>query len=249
MAAAWVQGTKARTSSGLTQTTPGLTTTTGNTFEIYAQWSRNSGTFSSVSDSKSNTYTIVGSQLNWDGVNGAWIRYRCENGTGGASHTATVTLTGSNGPITLFFSELSGLAASSQLDQSDRREDTASPFTLAAGLTTGQADEILVSFMAGNSGSNPATHAESGLGSSTIQTACEETNGASFWTAAIATSVKSSTGTFNPSWTESGGAASAVGLATYKAAAAGPAASISYSSGFSKRRSYRPRPYAPGNTR
>lgn len=220
MAAAFVQGIKARTSSGLTQTTAGLTTTTGNTFEILVQWSRNSGTFSSVADSKGNTYTIVDTQLNWEGVNGGWIRYRCENGTGGATHTATVTLTGSNGPITLFFTEYSGLAASSQLDQHDRREDTASAFTLAAGLTTTQNDEILVLFAAGNSGSNPATHAETGLGSSTIQTACEETNGASFWTGFIATAVKSSTGAFNPSVTESGATAMAIGLATYKAAAA-----------------------------
>jgi len=224
MAIAWAQGTKVRSSSTLTQTTPGLTTqATGSTFIIAAQWSRNSGTFSSVSDSKGNTYTLIDTQLDWDGVNGGARLYYCENGTGGASHTATFTLTGSNGPLTVFFGEITGGLTSGILDQHTRREDTASPFTLAAGLTTTQADELLVAFFAGNSGSNPATHAESGLGSSTIQTASEETNGASFWTAAIATAVKSATGTFNPSWTESGGTSAAVFLATFKAAAAGGA--------------------------
>jgi hypothetical protein len=222
MAIAWAQSTKARTASGLSQTTSGLTTqATGSIFVIAAQWSRNSGTFSSVSDSKGNTYTLIDTQLDWEGVNGGWRLYYCENGTGGASHTATFTLTGSNGPITIFFGEITGALTSGSLDQHIRREDTASPFTLAAGLTTTQADEIVVSFVGGNSGSNPATHAESGLGSSTIQTASEETNGSTFWTAAIATAVKSSTGTFNPSWTESGASAMAVGLATFKAASAG----------------------------
>lgn len=207
---------KGRSASTTSQATTGVTTqASGSAFVVAFIW--DTGNFSSIADSKSNTYTQIGTeQVNSDS---AKIRaYYVENGTGGSSHTATVNLSVAS-PITVLFAEITGGLTSGILDQSDIRWDTASPYTLAAGLTTTQAAELLLSFLGGNSGSNPATHAESGLGSSTIQ--IEETNGASFYTAAIATSIKSSTGTFNPSWTETGSTKGGVMLATLKEAAGG----------------------------
>lgn len=220
MAIAWGASALARSSSTLAQATGAVTTqASGSAFIVAAQWSRNTATFASIADSKLNTYVLIDTQLDWEGANGAARLYYCENGTGGTLHTATFTTTGTAGPMTVIFGEITGGLTSGILDQHTRREDTASPYTLAAGLTTTQADELLLTFMAGNTGSNPGTHAESGLGSSTIQQ--QETNGSSFWTAALATAVKSSTGTFNPSWTESGASAAAVFLATFKAAGGG----------------------------
>lgn len=199
-------------------TSAGASQASGSTFYVWAVWD-SSGTFTSVVDSKSNSYTIVGSELTV-GTMKARL-YKCVNGTGGASHTATFTV--SAGDITLFLVEATGCDTVSPVDQSDRRTDSASPYTLAAGLTTTQANELLLTFLCGDSGANPATHAETGLGSSTI--AVEETNGSANWTGAVAWSYKTSTGTFNPSWTESSNTNACVALETLKEATGGAAGS------------------------
>lgn len=206
---------KGRSGSSASQVTNAVTTTNGSTFHVEIIWNSTEN-FSSIADSKSNTYTQTGAETTMTGAKTR--RYRCENGVGGASHTVTVNLSAASNVLVLF-QEVPNTAATA-LDQSDVRNDTTSAYTLAAGLTTTQATETLVTGLFGTSGSNPATHAETGLGSSTIQTAAEETNGASFWTGAIATATKSSMGTFNPSWTESGSSGAIVSLATYKEAVA-----------------------------
>ena len=214
---------KGHSNSSSSLATTGVTTqASGSIFVVAVIWGA-TATFTSITDSKSNTYTQIGTEIS-NGSTGANYRARLyykENGTGGSSHTATINLSTAE-VVTILFAEITGALTSSALDQSDGRRDTSSPFTLAAGLSTAQADELLLSFLGGVSGSNPATHAESGLGSSTVQSGAEETDGSQFWTGAIATAVKSSTGTFNPSWTESGNTTdSAVFLATFKASAAG----------------------------
>ena len=204
--------------SGSSATTTGVTTTaSGSIFVVGAVWD-NGFNFSSIADSKSNTYTLIGSELAFGSVK-ARLWY-VENGAGGASHTATVTVNTSPTYLTVFFLEITGGATSGSLDQSNARSDAASPFTLAAGLTTTQADEILVSMIVGDSASNPATLAESGLGSSTVHSGASETDGSQFEVGGLATSIKTSTGTFNPSWTMTGGSTCGVFLATFKAAAA-----------------------------
>lgn len=202
--------------AGTAVTSSGTSQATASTFYIFAHWDTGS-TFTSVADSKSNTYTLVGAE---QAIGAFRTRlYRCVNGTGGASHTATLVVSGAGG-ATVYLVEATGCNTSSPVDQSDRRTESASPYTLAAGLTTTQANELLLSFFAGDSGSNPATNAESGLGSSTI--VVEETNGAANWTGAVAKSYKTSTGTFNPSWTQTGTVDGAVFLETLKEAGTGP---------------------------
>ena len=205
-----------RTSSGSSQATSAVNTAaSGSTFYIFVVWG-NGASFTSIADSKSNTYNRVGSAT-FGSMNARL--YECVNGTGGSSHTATLTVS-TNESLTVFLVEVTGGLTAGIVDQSDSREDTTSPFTLAAGLTTTQANELLLSFLAGDSTSNPATHAESGLGSSSI--VIEETNGSAFFPGAIAKSYKTSTGTFNPSWTESGATDSGVWLVTLKEAASAP---------------------------
>ncbi|HEX2672962.1 MAG TPA: hypothetical protein VHM25_18905 [Polyangiaceae bacterium] len=192
------------------------TSATGSTFVIPAVIDF-STSFGVVDDNMGNTFTQVGSEIVFNASGGRARLYQCVNGAGGAGHIATIR-TAAASDIGGALIEITGGATVTPLDQNGGRNDTASPFTLAAGLTTTQANELLLSFLAGNSGSNPATHAESGIGSMTIQQ--QETNGATRWPWAVATKVVSATGTFNPSWTESGASNSAVFLATFKEAAA-----------------------------
>jgi hypothetical protein len=208
---------KGRSASSSSQGTLGVSTSaSGSTFVVAAIW--DTGTFSSITDSKSNVYTQIGTEVTFGSFPTRARVYYKENGVGGASHIATFN-TSSASAITVLFLEITGALTSGSLDQSGGVNDASSPFTLTAGLTTAQAAEALVTFLGCNSGSNPATHAETGLGSSTIQTAAEETDGTSFYTAALATAIKAATAAFNPSWTESGGTNSAVFLATFKEAA------------------------------
>jgi len=214
---------KGHSTSSSALATTGVTTQASGSVFVAAVIFGATATFTSIVDSKSNTYTQIGTEIS-NGSTGANYKarlYYVENGTGGSSHTATVNLNTAE-VVTILFAEITGALTSGALDQSDGRRDTTSPFGLAAGLTTVQANELLLSFLGGVSGNNPATHAETCLGSSTIQSGAEETDGSQFWTGAIATAIKSSTGTFNPSWTESGNTTdSVVFLATFKAAASG----------------------------
>lgn len=201
---------KGRTASAATIATAGVTTqVSGSTFVMGMVWST-AATFSTLVDSKGNTYTQVGTELTSAAVPHARFYY-CENGIGGASHTGTITISGA-ATIDIFFLEITGAAVAS-FDLGNRQSDGASPYT-SPGILTTQAAEMLVSFLAADSGSNPATHAEStGF---IIQSGAEETNGASFWTGCLATRIVAATGTYNSSFTESGATASAVYIAAFK---------------------------------
>jgi hypothetical protein len=219
MAIAVGQTSKGSTAGGTSQATAAVTTqVSGSCFVVGIVWEA-AQSFTSIVDSKGNTYVQIDTEITYTGFANMRLYY-CENGVGGASHTATATIGGA-ALITVLFLEITGGATTGILDQHARRNDTASPFTLAAGLTTTQAAELLLSFFADDSGNNPVTYAETGMGSSTIQTGASETNGAGRLAAAFATSIKASTGTFNPSWTATGSGDCGVWLATFKEAGAG----------------------------
>lgn len=205
-----VHASNASASTASLATAGVATQATGSTFVIGVGWG--SAAFTSVADNKGNTYSIIDAEISASAHKTRL--YYCENGVGGAGHTSTLTL-GSADACTIFFLEITGGLTASILDQHIGRDDTTSPYTLAVGLTTTQDDELLVAFLFGDSGSNPATHAESGLGSSTIQE--DVTNGTTFWTGCMATQVVAATAAYNPSWTESGATDSHVWLATFKA--------------------------------
>lgn len=211
--------TKGRSASSASLVSGSVTTTSGSTILIGTIW--DTASFTSVVDSKSNTWTQIDVEGTWGSAPGRSRVYYAKNITGGASHTFTLNL-GAAAPCGISVLEITGADTTAPLDQHNQNRDISSPFTLSAGLTTTSAAELIASFLGGTSGSNPATHAETGLGSSTIQTATEETNGVSFYTFAWATKIVAATGTFNPSWTESGNTTEAqVRLATIIAAAGG----------------------------
>lgn len=194
---------------GTSVTTPAIATTTGSTIVVAVTWT--STTFTSITDSVGNPAPTQ--ILTEDASTEKTRMYYFPNITGNANHTFTLNI-GASQLCNIAVVEIKGASTSAPLDQADRVRDTSSPFTLAAGLTTTQANEALVTFIAGDSGSNPATMAETGLGSSTIQE--QNTNGATQIAWGLATEVKSSTGTFNPSWTQTGATNGTVWLVTIK---------------------------------
>lgn len=209
------QGT---TASSLSQATTAVTTAAAGSLIVAGEiYSRNTSTFSTLADSKSNTYALIGSQQNFETVNGAARLHYKENAIGGASHTATFTQTGTAGPIAAFMAEFTGVATLGALDTNAQTNDVASPFT--ASVTPSAGRRILVALFAGNSGSNPATHAESS--GFTILTNCNSTNGATTWTGCIAYRIVTADGSaaFTASFTETGGTDTAVILAAFKEAA------------------------------
>ena len=216
---------KGRTSSATSVATTGVTTTTGSAFLAIVGMG-GTQTFSSISDTingsaSGNTWTQIGSEVTFP--TDRCRAYYVQNGNGGANHVVTVTVSGAVA-ITVLLVELTGVLTASVLDGSSLVADAASPFT-SGNVATTQADEILVAGIIGASGSNPATHAISSASPAsgwTIQTSAEETNGASFFTGAIATQTVSATGTYNGGFTESGASNAAVLLAAFKLAAAAP---------------------------
>lgn len=199
------------TGSGVSSvTTPDVTTQSSGSLIVYfLHWGTE--TYSNLTDSKSNTPTQIQTEANASSHKSRL--YYKENAAGGANHNATFTV-GSAGSPTLYLYEGIGIKTSGSLDTSGVRDDTSSPFTLASALSQAQADSLLFTATGGNSGSNPATHAESGLPSTTIHQ--ELTNGTTQWTGAIGTSIVSSTATRNPSWTETGSSSNHVWLVIFK---------------------------------
>jgi hypothetical protein len=122
-------------------------------------------TAATVSDSKSNSYTLI-SEVSYD-FSGKFARlWYCANGTGGASHTATVSQGSTFSNMAVMFMEITTGGGGLTIDQHPNGADaTSSPFA-SPSITTTVATEILVSFLAGRSNSNPATHAETVLGMS-----------------------------------------------------------------------------------
>lgn len=200
-------------------TTAGLDTTAGSTLVAFVTWYDPSSTipFTSFTDSNSNTWI----QIQTEEASGTERSrgFYCTSGTRGTGHTFTLNIN-TAAACSIFILEIKpAVGYTISLDQSDRRRDTSTPYTLASGLTTTDVNEILVTFQAGDSGSNPSTITETGLGSSTIQDS--ETDGANRVVSALATQIVTSIGTFNPSWTQSNSTQSSVWLATFKAVAAG----------------------------
>jgi len=200
-----------------TATTTGITTTaSGSTFVVAVSFDHTTHIVTGISDSKSNTYTLAGTAGDFGSV------YYCSNCTGGASHTVTITFDGAEFPI-VHFLEITG-AATSSYDSAvtAKAEDAASPFTVTSG-TTSQAAELLVSFIASNSGSNPVSYSESS--GFTIQQ--QDGDGSNYWTSALATRIVSSTGTFTPSYTGSGITGSTNIVIGLKEAASGGSSTLS----------------------
>lgn len=184
-----------------TATTPGVTTTASGSSFYVGILTGASETISSVTDSKSNGYSAVGSALTYNGAALKMIMYKAENGTGGASHTVSVTI-GATNFLTVFFLEVTAAGAGGE-DTAVRAsgEDTSSPFTVTSG-TLSQANEVLI-VLGGTDSTTVSALAES-TGFTIAQSVLTGTSDAAGF---IAAKVVSSTGTYTPSFTATGPAA------------------------------------------
>lgn len=196
-----------QTDDGPTDTNPivtgAATSTDGAIFLVCVSYD---GTIniSSVTDSKSNTYNLVNTVTTGDQKTSI---YECIGGVGGASHTVTVTFaTPADGVV--HFLEITG--GSTRDLTPTAVNDASSPFTLASG-TLSQAAELLLSFCASDSSSNPATYACSGW---TVLS--QEADGTTFWSSAVAYKIVAATTTQTASWTSTGAGDANVHLVTYR---------------------------------
>lgn len=212
------QHTSATTAGNTTLSTAGITTVGGGTSAFYAFVSFEQGQFSSFVDSNSNVWRLIG-ERNFNSASSAARFYYCINGKGGASHTVTFTQ-GLSSTISMWFGEIT---LSTAYDVGQSSNDTVSPFTVTSPTTT-QANEMLILGFTGNSGSNPATHAES-TGFTIID---DVTNGSTLATGFVGWKAVTSTGAYTPSVTESGGSDTAVFIATFKEILNAPIAWITH---------------------
>lgn len=204
---------------GSTATTASRTTAaSGSGFVIFVQWDR-ANTLSSVGDSKSNAYTIIGTEID-DASGGYKTRlYSCDSScTGGSNHTFTATMSAGGSIVVLAFEITTTNGAGITRAQTAQQNDTSSPFT-SGGITTTTATTILVGAVGANSASNPASNTPGG--SFSIVTNAEFTNGATDWTCGIATRSVSSTGTYDYSWTQTGGSRAGAYLIAFSETAGG----------------------------
>ena len=197
--------------SGTTLTSAAQTTqATGSTFVIGAYCYTASVTFT-MSDSKSNAYSLLGSQQNntSDGISLAW--YACVNGAGGSGHTFNIDCSVHTALFWYGIEIVGGGLTSGIVDQTYGNTGFLGNPT-PGPVTTTQANELILSLFTNNG------------------TAITITPGNSFGTllsdadSALMYRVVSSTGTYDPSvsFAPSGGRTQII-TASFQAAAGGPA--------------------------
>jgi hypothetical protein len=193
-------------------TTGAVTTTNGSLFIVSTSFCCVSGDFTSITDSKSNTYVNAVPAFNQDS---AWARQDyIASGTGGASHTFTV-----NGTVNLFATisvhEVSG-AAASPLDKIASNSivvDTS--HTSTATTTTSQANELLVGAGGSTDTTTYTTDTGAGWTERTNVATDANTEGGVFGTRIVA-----ATGTYAYTYTTGSSARSVSLISTWKEAAA-----------------------------
>ena len=183
----------ASTGSATSVTTASRASTTGSAIVCGGVWSA-TATFSSLTDSASNTWTQIGTELTTANRDSRF--YYCQNCTGSATHTFTLATTASTS-IVLACVELLNVLTSGVFDLGDQGEDAATPFASPA-ITTTAANEVLVGWT-GIDDTATATIAET-----TGFTVQEEFDGSVGIPAALMTRIVTSTGSYNFSYTRTG---------------------------------------------
>jgi len=174
-------------------TTTGITTSaSGSNFYVFVGVS--SAGPPTVSDSKSNTYSLVTSDTTGD-FNGINVyAFKCENGTGGASHTVTVNQ--ANVGMVVAFVEVTGAATSGSIDVSNHNGTNATSTTInTATVTTTNANDLILSFWKGSNTGNTSVAANTGAGYAIVN------SGTANPAFAVSSRVVSSTGTYGDTYT------------------------------------------------
>jgi len=150
MAATFVQSTYNTTVAGTNVATIafGSNTVVGNAILVAVYWDATEATFSSVTDSKGNAYTPIGSAFVDANTQGVQHAYCLNIGTAGASHTVTLNLSVGAGYVRIIAHEVSGLLASDALDQaSGGKQQTNTSVTDDAVVPTNNGQYIFASCM------------------------------------------------------------------------------------------------------
>jgi len=179
-----------------TATTTGVTTqTSGSVFYIGVNVKQTSGSAPVISDSKSNSYTQIGSGIT---DTGSYTQYRfyC-NGTGGASHTVTATLAGKD--MAIFLEE--GIGAQGPPSSSNGQGDN---FTgsLSTGNVTANTSDFICSLFSTASFQNPIIPGITGFTTTIDQSQLNGTSGASGASTSV---IAGSTGSTSATWSDSSG--------------------------------------------
>lgn len=187
--AATLVGARGANGGTSTTTTGGTTSSSGSSFFVCLAYGTSQGTPTGVSDSKGNTYTFVtGSRFGGGGITEEI--WKSENGSGGTSHTATVTFS-TGEATTIHLLEVTG-ANSSGVDAVTGRDNTTShdlSISVPASGSFTQADEILIAIVGAAAGGT-VVYSDT---TSTFTKISEEQDGNSFWTNAVFTRIISST--------------------------------------------------------
>lgn len=151
MAAAFVKSTFNTSDSGSVVTTSAFGSSTANTNAILVTvyWDGGSGrTLNSVTDSKGNTYTLVGSLYNDANNQAVQHAYFLNLANAGTSHTVTATLSSTSNFVRVIAFEVSGLLASGAFDQeSGGKQQTGTSVTDNAVVPTNDGQFIFASCM------------------------------------------------------------------------------------------------------
>ena len=183
--------------SGSTVTTGVITTqVAGSGIVLVVNFQKPTQTFTSVTDSKGNTWTQVGSEITDSGGVVAMRRYQCPNAIGGSGHTFTLTCNVAGVCGIAAVEVLTTNGAGITLDQEGVVNDTASAYDSGAETTT-IANEFLLGGFTCEGGGGTYTHT---FGNS-FTLIHEETAGTNFFPLATCYRVVSATGTYNTTCT------------------------------------------------
>lgn len=146
-------------------------------------------TISTVSDSKGNTWSLLGAVTTQGGAKVAV--YYALNWAGGTSHTGSMTFSASAFP-TLHMLEVTGAATTSPFNVDITEIETATPFSITSGALA-QAAELIIMIGEQNAAGNDADQ----YTSTALTILSSEPALTSFWTSGIATGIVASTSSAN----------------------------------------------------
>lgn len=197
----------AGTSSGSSATTAGASSTSGARFAIAIAWDAGQ-TISTVVDSKGNSYSAVGT-AQADGNGGLCQWYYSAGGSAGASHTATVTFSGTAFPSISHYQIVDG-ASSAHSGSAQGQDSGGQPFVLTSGtLPTGNWG--MLALCSNNTGPDGAYSANASTPTFTLLHS--EGTVASFWTHGVSATTSSGATAVTPSFNRAGTSGGTTGMA------------------------------------
>jgi len=224
MPSTFVQATNGNNGSGpgsssVTTTAFGSSTTTGNAIIVSVYWDISlSSNLTSVSDNKSNIYTLIGTVFT-DANNNACQHAYCLNATGGASHTVTANFSNANAAfVRIVAHEASGIATSAALDQDSGGNQQTSATPAASSVTTTTGGQYIFASVV-NAGGTASDTFSAGSGftepaNSTASAAANESM--------VEDQVQTSAGAIAPDWTRTSSGLCTMRVSTYKSAGVPP---------------------------